>query len=95
MRNLLLPALAALCTLASFPPAQAASECIAYGNEETSFTWLLCPRGRKYERQYLYFGFWSKFYEVNSSTGECDWAAYRSSWVCPGRTIHCGLEQCG
>jgi hypothetical protein len=43
-------------TGASACGATAAERCVAYGDENTDFTWRLCPGGEKYERQYLYFG---------------------------------------
>jgi hypothetical protein len=75
--------------------AAAADRCAAYGDEDTDFTWRLCPGGEKYERQYLYFGFWGKFYRVNPGTGACDWQAEQSAWACPGKTIRCNEKRCG
>jgi hypothetical protein len=83
------------CALASPGYAQSADACVAYGNDKTDFTWRLCPGGEKYERQYLYFGVWSSFYRVSSEAGACNWAASRTSWICPGRTIRCDTRRCG
>ena len=47
---------------ASVYGAAAAERCVAYRDENTDFTWRLCPGGEKYERQYLYFGVWSNFH---------------------------------
>jgi hypothetical protein len=92
----LYPALVAICTLAAFAPvAKAADGCAAYGDEKTDFTWRLCPAGEKYERRYLYFGVWSKFYRVNGDSGACSWSVTKSSWVCPDRTIRCDPRRCG
>jgi hypothetical protein len=68
--------------------------CAAYGDETADFTWRLCPAGEKYERRYLYFGVWSKFYRVNSDSGKCSWSVTKSSWVCPDRTIRCDPKRC-
>ena len=90
------PSLLAICAIATFAPvAKAADGCVAYGDENTEFTWRLCPAGEKYERQYLYFGFWSKFYRVNGDAGVCRWSAAKSSWVCPDRSIRCDAKRCG
>ena len=72
-----------------------ADSCVAYGNEKTDFTWRLCPAGQKYERQYIYFGAWSKFYSVHADTGACSWSALKSSWICPDRMIRCDAKRCG
>src|SRR5690348_2486848 len=76
------------------PSAMADGRCIAYGDEETDFTWRLCPAGEKYERQYLYFGVWSNFYRVENDIGACRWSTAKSSWMCPGRIFRCNLEKC-
>jgi hypothetical protein len=86
---------AALFIVACMSGARAADGCVAYGDEKTDFTWRLCPAGEKYERQYLYFGAWGKFYRVNSDAGACNWSPARSSWVCPDRTIRCDARRCG
>src|SRR5438105_14374640 len=95
MTHGLLSAAAALCVAAALASsANAADRCVAYGDEKTDFTWRLCPAGEKYERQYLYFGVWSKFYPVRSFTGACNWSVGKSSWVCPDRTIRCDAKGC-
>ena len=82
MRYVLYPALVAVGALASLVPiAEAADGCAVYGDEKTDFTWRLCPSGKKYERRYLYFGVWNKFYRVNGDSGACSWLATKSSWV--------------
>ena len=87
---------AAVCGLvACVSAANAADPCVSYGDARGDFTWRLCPVGEKYERQYLYFGFWSEFYKVGSSTGACNWSAINASWVCPDRTIRCDRGRCG
>jgi hypothetical protein len=72
----------------------AAERCVAYGDENTDFTWRLCPGGEKYERQYLYFGAWSNFHRVASDAGACSWSAARLSWICPDRRIRCDAKRC-
>jgi hypothetical protein len=93
------PMLIAVCAIMLFaavaPAARAANQCAAYGDAETDFTWLLCPAGEKYERQYLYFGFWSDYYKVKNDAGACNWSESRSSWVCPDKTIRCDARHCG
>ena len=79
---------------ASVPVFSAQNQCIAYGDETAEFTWRLCPNGEKYERQYLYYGFWSEFYPVESNAGECRWAAARSTWLCPDGEIYCDRAGC-
>jgi hypothetical protein len=74
--------------------AVAAGQCVDYGDEKTEFTWHLCPGGVKYERQYLYFGIWSSFYEVESGEGACSWSPRQSSWLCPERTVRCDAYKC-
>jgi hypothetical protein len=96
MKYAVCPALVVIWVLAaSACPSEAADGCVAYGDKKTDFTWRLCPAGEKYERQYLYFGAWSKFHRVNSDAGACNWAAVRSSWVCPDRVISCDAKRCG
>jgi hypothetical protein len=96
MKSAVLSAFVAIWTLAiPFSGAKAADGCVDYGNPKTDFTWRLCPKGEKYERQYLYFGVWGDFYRVNSQTGACNWTADRASWVCPDRTIGCTAARCG
>ncbi len=88
--------LAALFVAAAFTsPANAAGRCAPYGDEDTDFTWRLCPAGEKFERRYLYFGFWSDFYRIAGDAGTCDWSWARSSWVCPDKTIRCDARRCG
>jgi hypothetical protein len=84
----------AFALLAGVSALKAADGCISYGDEKTDFTWRLCPAGEKYERQYLYFGFWSSFYRVPEDSGACRWWATKSTWVCPGRVIHCDARRC-
>ena len=92
----LYPALAAFLALAAFPAgAQARGGCVAYGDEETDFTWRLCPHGEKYERRYLYYGAWTGYYRVGAGSGACDWSAARSSWICPDKTVRCDGRRCG
>lgn len=79
---------------ASAHGAMAAERCVAYGDENTDFTWRLCPGGEKYERQYLYFGVWSSFHRVANDAGACRWSLARSSWICPDRTIRCDAKRC-
>jgi hypothetical protein len=74
--------------------ATAAERCVAYGDENTDFTWRLCPGGEKYERQYLYFGVWSNFRRVANDAGACRWSPARASWICPDRTIRCDAKRC-
>ena len=96
MRIACCSALLALCMIVGVASgASAAERCVAYGDDNTDFTWLLCPAGEKYERQYRYFGVWSKFYGVKSYTGACDWSAPKSSWVCPEKVIRCDAKRCG
>lgn len=91
----ILTAFLALCAAAFLSgEAQAAGRCVAYGDESTDFTWRLCPGGEKYERQYLYFGFWSSFHRVNGDAGVCRWSPRQSSWQCPDRTIRCDANHC-
>jgi hypothetical protein len=73
---------------------KAADGCISYGDEKTDFTWRLCPAGEKYERRYLYFGFWSDFYRVPDDTGACHWSASKSSWLCRDKAIRCNAGRC-
>jgi hypothetical protein len=89
-------ALVALLVVLAFASggAGAADGCAPYGDERTDFTWLLCPGGKKYERQYRYFGIWSEFYTVGSDVGACSWSAPRSSWMCPEMTIKCDARRC-
>ncbi len=87
---------AAICGLvACVCAANAADLCVPYGDERGDYTWRLCPAGEKYERQYLYFGFWSDFYKVGGNTGACTWSAIKTRWVCPDRTIRCDGRRCG
>jgi hypothetical protein len=79
---------------ASAYSAAASERCVAYGDENTDFTWRLCPGGEKYERQYLYFGVWSNFHRVANDAGACRWSPARLSWICPDRTIHCDAKRC-
>jgi hypothetical protein len=96
MKYLACPALVAIWLVAaSASGATAADGCAAYGGEKTDFTRRLCPAGEKYERQYLYFGAWGKFYRVTSDVGACSWWAARLSWVCPDRRIQCDAKHCG
>ena len=95
MKCALYPALVAIGMLAFAPIAKAADGCADYGDEQTDFTWRLCPAGEKYERRYLYFGVWGKFYRVNRDSGPCNWSVTKSSWVCPDRTIRCDARRCG
>ncbi|MGO9546549.1 MAG: hypothetical protein ACLPPF_17355 [Rhodomicrobium sp.] len=96
MKSILLAMSGAIFAIAaSVSCASAAGRCAAYGSEETDFTWRLCPGGEKYERRYLYYGFWSDFYRVSAGTGACDWLAAQSSWICPRRTIRCDADKCG
>ncbi|MCC6780068.1 MAG: hypothetical protein IT537_26115 [Hyphomicrobiales bacterium] len=80
--------------LACAPGASAADACASYGDERTDFTWLLCPDGKKYERQYRYFGVWSDFYPVPGNAGACTWSGARSAWICPDATIVCNGLRC-
>lgn len=90
------PVLIAMLAIVGFVSiANAAEPCVAYGDEETDFTWRLCPDGVKYERQYLYFGIWSQFYRVKPDAGACAWSVARSSWMCPDRIIRCNASLCG
>ena len=75
--------------------ADAADGCVAYGDQKADFTWRLCPAGAKFERQYLYFGVWTRFYPVGSDAGACTWSQAQSSWTCPDRTIRCDAQRCG
>ena len=96
MKYGILSVLLALCAAAFLSAAAGAAErCVAYGDERTDFTWRLCPAGEKYERQYLYFGFWSSFYRVNSDAGACRWSLRQSSWLCPDRKVRCDANHCG
>jgi hypothetical protein len=89
------PVLAAILSLTALAAnASAADRCVSYGDEKTDFTWRLCPAGEKYERQYLYFGVWSNFYRVDSSTGACDWSQPKSGWICPDRAVRCDSKRC-
>lgn len=81
-------------TGASAYGATAAERCVAYGDENTDFTWRLCPGGEKYERQYLYFGVWSNFHRVANDAGACRWWPARLNWTCPDRTIRCDAKRC-
>jgi hypothetical protein len=95
VKHWIFTAFLALCAAAYLSSAaEAAGRCVAYGDESTDFTWRLCPEGEKYERQYLYFGFWSSFYRVNGDAGVCRWSPRQSSWQCPDRTIRCDANHC-
>ena len=88
--------LIAIFAVAAFTTAAMASDrCVPYGDENTEFTWRLCPSGEKFERQYLYFGAWSRYYPVRSDSGECRWSGANSSWICPEKTIRCDARRCG
>jgi hypothetical protein len=96
VKHWILAAFLALCAAAFLSDAaRAAGRCVPYGDESTDFTWRLCPAGEKYERQYLYFGFWSSFYRVNRDAGACRWSPHQSSWLCPDRTVRCDANYCG
>ncbi len=86
---------ALLVAAASASLANAAGRCAPYGDEDTDFTWRLCPAGEKFERRYLYFGVWSDFYRIAGDAGACEWSGARSSWVCPDKTIRCDSKSCG
>lgn len=72
--------------------AQSNATCVAHGDNGTDFTWLLCPHGVKYERQYQYWGMWSTYYPVSSNTGECRWQTPR--WQCGQLQYLCAASGC-
>lgn len=83
------------CTLgASMAMAGIDARCAPYGDEDTEYTWMLCPGGEKYERRYLYYGFWSEYYPVKSDAGACGWSAASSRWKCPDQTFRCNGNGC-
>ena len=95
MKSLSYQALTAIWFLGASTGGMAAVErCVAYGDENTDFTWRLCPDGEKYERQYRYYGVWSRFYRVARDVGACQWSPLRSSWICPDVVIRCNTERC-
>ena len=96
MRNARAPLPFALCAIAlSTLAAKAADGCVGYGDDSTEFTWRLCPAGEKYERTYIYFGVWSRFYRVGGDAGACRWSTVNSTWICPDRSFRCDAKRCG
>ena len=92
MRTLILLAICAVTLSVNISHAQSNRGCVAYGDTDTDFTWLLCPNGQKYERQYQYFGMWSSYYTVPAATGKCLWQSPR--WTCRDAKFVCSAGSC-